>query len=133
MGVSDADPQQVVLKTAGELKKIADIKPPEWAGVVKTSAHLERVPSQGAEFWFDRCASILYQVFKNGPGGTERWRNKYGGRTSHMVRTSHHKKAGGKTIRLALQQLEKSGLIKKEKAGRTITAKGKSALDKSAK
>ena len=133
MGVMDTDPQKVVGKTAEELKKNAEIKPPEWAGLVKTSSHLERIPHQSKEFWFERCASILYQIYRHGPVGTERLRNKYGGRTQHIVRRSHHRKAGGKTIRLALQQLEKAGVIKKEKTGRIITSKGISLLDQGAK
>lgn len=132
MGVLETQAQSAISKAAQELKKISEIKPPDWAGVVKTSSHLERVPGT-QDFWFERCASLLYQVFKHGPVGTERLRNKYGGRTQHKVRRSHHRKAGGKTIRLALQQLEKAGLVKKEKEGRVVTAKGKSLLDKSAK
>ncbi|HLD62966.1 MAG TPA: 30S ribosomal protein S19e [Candidatus Norongarragalinales archaeon] len=132
MGVLDEPIQSVIEKTAEELKKVQEIKPPEWAGLVKTSSHNERIPGT-PDVWFSRCASLLYQVFKHGPVGTERLRHKYGGKTDHKVRRSHHRKAGGKTISLALQQLEKAGLIKKEKAGRTITAKGKSVLDKSAK
>lgn len=132
MGVLDVPAQSAVEKAAEELKKISEIKPPEWAGLVKTSSHAERVPEK-KEFWFHRCASLLYQVFKHGPVGTERLRHKYGGKTDHKVHRSHHRKAGGKTIRLALQQLEKAGLIKKEKAGRIVTAKGKSLLDKGAK
>lgn len=132
MGVLDASAQSVIGNAAEELKKIAEIKPPDWAGLVKTSSHNERTPGR-QDFWFDRCASLLYQVFRHGPVGTERLRNKYGGKTDHKVRRSHQRKAGGKTIRLALQQLEKAGLIKKEKTGRVITSKGKSLLDKSAK
>lgn len=132
MGALDVPVQKVIEKTADELKKIAEIKPPEWAGLVKTSSHNERVPGS-PEFWFDRCASILYQVFRNGPVGTEALRNKYGGKTGHSVSRQHHRKAGGKTIRLALQQLEKAGLVKKEKTGRVVTSKGLSLLDKSAK
>src|SRR3989338_3196422 len=132
MGVLDEPIQNVIEKTTEELKKIPEIKPPEWAGLVKASSHNERIPGS-SEVWFERCASLLYQVFKHGPVGTERLRHKYGGKTDHKVRRSHHRKAGGKTIRLALQQLEKAWLIKKEKAGRIITAKGKSVLDKGAK
>ena len=132
MGVLDVPIQDAIEKTALELKKMAEIKPPEWFGTVKTSSHAERAPGK-QELWFNRCASILYQVFRHGPVGTERLRNKYGGKTGHEVHRSHHRKAGGKTIRLALQQLEKAGLITKEKIGRTITAKGKSVLDKSSK
>ena len=133
MGVLDVPAQQVITKTAGELKKIAEVKPPEWAGMVKTSSHLERLPMQ-KDFWFDRCASILYQVYRNGPVGTEKLRVKYGGQTQHRVHRSHHRKAGGKTIRLALQQLEKAGLVSKaEKAGRAITPKGIAIMDKAIK
>ncbi len=41
--------------------------------------------------------------------------------------------AGGKNIRLMLQQLEKAGFVKKEKVGRTLTPKGRSLLDKASK
>ncbi|HLC37928.1 MAG TPA: 40S ribosomal protein S19 [Candidatus Norongarragalinales archaeon] len=130
MGVLDSPAKDVISKASSELKKIPEIKPPDWIGMVKTSSHAERLP-QSKDFWFDRCASVLYQVFKNGPVGTEALRNKYGGKTQHIVRRSHHRKAGGKTIRLALQQLEKAGFVSKaEKKGRIITAKGKSLLDK---
>ncbi|MFH1056421.1 MAG: 30S ribosomal protein S19e [Candidatus Micrarchaeota archaeon] len=130
MAVLDVSGQKAVEKAAAELKKITEIKPPAWIGLVKTSSHAERVPLK-QDFWYERCASVLYQVFRNGPVGTESLRNKYGGRTQHTVHRSHHRKAGGKTIRLALQQLEKAGLVKKEKTGRVITSKGKSLLDKS--
>lgn len=132
MGALDAPAQLVIENAAGELKKLSEIKPPEWIGTVKTSSHAERLPSK-VDFWYHRCASVLYQVFRNGPVGTEALRVKYGGKTDHKVQRGHHRKAGGKTIRLALQQLEKAGLVKKEKTGRVATSKGVSLLDKSAK
>ncbi len=131
MGVLDVPAQLVIEKAAGELKKTEAVKPPEWAGTVKTSSHAERLPMK--EFWYHRCASVLYQVFRNGPVGTEALRTKYGGKTDHKVSRSHHRKAGGKTIRLALQQLEKAGLVKKEKTGRVATSKGVALLDASAR
>ena len=45
---------------------------------------------------------------------------------------AHHRPAGGKFIRLMLQQLEKEGLVKKvetPKKGRVITPKGQKFLD----
>lgn len=128
----EASPQQVIEKAVGELKKISDIQPPVWAGLVKSGSHLERVPEE-ADFWFRRAASVLLTVAKRGPVGTERLRVKYGGRNAHTVSRAHHRKAGGKTIRLVLQQLEKAGLVKKEKIGRVITSKGTALLDKAAK
>ncbi|MDP2717467.1 MAG: 40S ribosomal protein S19, partial [Candidatus Micrarchaeota archaeon] len=81
--------------------------------------------------WFQRCASILRTMYLRGqPVGVERLRTKYGGRIQHRVSPQHHRKAGGKVIRLAMQQLEKAGFVQKEKVGRTLTPKGRSLLDK---
>ena len=118
---------------AEELKKLPEIKPPAWILMVKTGSHAERVP-QDEDYWFKRCAALLRTLSLNpGTVGVQRLRNKFGGRTSHIVSRSHHRKAGGKGIRLALQQLEKAGLVKKEKLGRTIAPAGRKLLDKSAK
>jgi ribosomal protein S19E (S16A) len=48
------------------------------------------------------------------------------------VHSPHHKPGGGKIIRVALQQLEKAGLAKKEKTGRVISPQGAALLDKAA-
>lgn len=108
------------------------VSPPEWAQFVKTGSHAERVP-QSPKFWFERCASILLAVDRK-VVGVQRLRNKYGGRTSNTVSRSHHRKAGGKIIRVAFQQLEKAGLVeKKQKKGRTITPAGKALIAKAGK
>jgi small subunit ribosomal protein S19e len=54
----------------------------------------------------------------------------------HGKKTYHHRKAGGKIIRLILQQLEKAGYVQKvekPKRGRAITPKGQEFLSKVAK
>ncbi|MFH1199659.1 MAG: 40S ribosomal protein S19 [Candidatus Micrarchaeota archaeon] len=118
---------------AVELKKIPEIKQPVWALMVKSGSHNERVP-QDNDFWFKRCGALLRTLSLAGETvGVQRLRHKFGGRTQHTVARSHHRKAGGKGIRLALQQLEKAGLVKKEKFGRSITAAGRKLLDKAAK
>ncbi|NUN11436.1 40S ribosomal protein S19 [Candidatus Micrarchaeota archaeon] len=125
-------PANVVISAASEeLKKNAELAAPEWVGLVKNSSANERLP-QDEDFWFKRLASLLLTVYKRGPVGIERLRNKYGGRTGHTVSRSHHRKAGGKVIRSGLQKLEKIGFIEKDKTkkGRIITSKGVSFLEK---
>jgi small subunit ribosomal protein S19e len=125
---------KLIVATAKELKANPQIKSPDWVLLVKSGSHNERVP-EDEDFFFMRCASILRTLLVSDRGvvGVRRLQHKYGGRTSHLVGRSHHRKAGGKIIRVAMQQLEKAGFIKKEKAGRSITAAGKKLLDKAAK
>jgi len=134
MGVLDVSAEKLIGAVAAELEKEGKVKPPEWSGFVKSGAHVERVP-QDNKFWFVRAASLLRTVYVRGEAvGVERLRHKYGGRKEHRVSRAHHEKAGGKTIRTCLQQLEAAGLVKKEKTGgRTITPAGASFLDKCAK
>ena len=130
MAAMDVPANDLIVKVAGLLKTDQTIQPPTWAGSVKLSSHNERVPEQ-KDFWYARCASLLRTLYVRGtPVGVQRLRHKYGGRTSHIVSRSHHRKGGGKNIRFMLQQLEKAGLVQKEKVGRTLTAKGRSLLDK---
>lgn len=127
---------KLIAAAVEELKKVPEVKKPEWVSLVKSGAHAERVPDQ-EDFWFIRCASLLRTLYLGGGTGVRRLRHKYGGKRGHTVSRSHHTLAGGKTIRLALQQLEKAGLVKKiekgKDAGRTISEKGIALLDKAAK
>jgi len=113
-------PQKLIEKLSEELKKNENIKPPEWSKYVKTGVSTERPPLQD-DWWFLRSASVL--------------RTSYGGRRKmpHGKKVSHHRKAGGKIIRLILQQLENAGYVKKvekPKKGRMITSKGQKLLSK---
>lgn len=126
-------PNQLIGAVASELKANPTMKPPAWVASVKSGAHAERLP-ESPDFWYVRCASLLRTLFVgSGTVGVRRLRSKYGGRTGHTVARSHHKPAGGKIIRVALQQLEQAGYVKKEKVGRTISANGKKLLEKAAK
>lgn len=145
MSALDVPANELIVKVAQALKESYKeaIVPPVWVSIVKTGSHNERPPSE-PDFWYKRCASILYNAYKHGTIGVRLLRRKYGGRTQHIVRRSHHRPAGGKIIRLAMQQLDKAGLMKLEKlkvqkdpskigyAGRVITGKGRALLDKSA-
>jgi small subunit ribosomal protein S19e len=134
MGALDVPAGKLIDSTAAELEKTGKLKPPSWIGMVKSGSHVERVP-QEKNFWFVRAASLLRTLYARGESvGVERLRHKYGGRKEHVVTRAHHEKAGGKTIRLCLQQLETAGFVKKRKeGGRLITSAGMAFLDKCAK
>ena len=129
----DVDAQELVSKAAEELKKIPEIKAPEWAPFVKTGKHKERPPVND-DWWYLRTASVLRTVYRLGPVGVSKLRTKYGGKQNRGVKKEHFFKGSGNILRKSLQQLEKAGLVKfTEKGihkGRVITPKGKSFLDK---
>ena len=119
-------------RVAEELKKLEEIRPPEWASLVKTGSHKQRPPQQ-EDWWYIRAASVLRTVYLHGPVGVERLRTKYGGRKDRGVRPEHFRKASGHIIRLVLQQLEQAGLVERVPGGgRKITKKGASLLDRKA-
>ncbi|NIO44507.1 MAG: 30S ribosomal protein S19e [Candidatus Aenigmarchaeota archaeon] len=135
MTMRDVPPQKLILKLSEELKKNENIKQPEWSRFVKTGVSTERPPSQ-EDWWFLRSAAILRKIYLNGPVGTQKLRTVFGGRRRRGHKPAHHRKAGGKIIRLILQQLESAGYIKKTekpRKGRIITPKGQKLLSKMAK
>ena len=120
-----------VVKVAAE--KLKDkIKKPAYIDYVKSGANKERTPNS-PDFWYIRSASILRQVYLNGPIGVERLRTRYGSRKEHTMHRKHRMKAGGSIIRDSFQSLEKINFVKNTKAGRVITPQGKSFLDKISK
>ncbi len=127
----DVESNQLIEKAAQELKNMK-LEKPAFVGYVKTGPHAER-PPESSDFWYVRCASLLRQAYVRGSIGVNRMRTHYGGNQRRGVRPNHHKRAGGKTIRSALQVLEKAGLLTKIKSGRTLSAKGRKFLDGLAK
>lgn len=108
------------------------LKQPEWSKFVKTGAHKQRPPETDG-WWSLRAASLLRKVYLEGPVGVQRLRTWYGGRKNRGHRPERMQKAGGKVVRVALQQLEKENLVKKTKEGRKITPEGQKLLDNLAK
>ena len=127
----DVEPNKLIEKTAHKLKEMK-LQKPAFVGLVKSGAHAQR-PPQSPEFWFFRCASILRQAYVNQVIGTNRLRRHYGGRKRSGVKPEHHKPSGGSTIRKAMQALERAGLLVKNKAGRSLSAKGRKLVDSAAK
>ncbi|MDD5172431.1 MAG: 30S ribosomal protein S19e [Candidatus ainarchaeum sp.] len=127
----DVEPNKLIEKTAEKLKSMKLAKP-TFVGLVKTGAHASRPPEQ-EDFWYFRCASVLRQIYVNGTVGTQRLRRHYGGRKRRGVKPERHMPAGGSTIRKAIQELEKAGLLLKGKSGRTISPRGRKLMDEAAK
>ncbi len=128
--VFDVKGSELVSVAAQRLKE--KIKKPDYINYVKTGANKERPPLD-PDFYFVRTASVLRQVYVNGPVGVSKLRTRYGGSKGHRVHRHHHMQAGGSIIRDAFQALETLDYVKKTKKGRVITAKGKSFLDKISK
>ena len=129
----DADPSELIEKAAEELKKDANIKPPQWAPFIKTGMSKERPPAR-SDWWHMRAASVLRTVYRLGPIGVSKLRTKYGGKKNRGHKMERTYKGSGNLLSKILQQLEKGGYIKKAEKGvhkgRVITAKGQSFLDK---
>jgi small subunit ribosomal protein S19e len=129
--VYDVPAEKLINTVAQKLKDDEKVKPPEWARFSKTGVNRELAPDN-SDWWFVRCASILRRIYIDGPVGISRIRSFYGGRHRNGVTRVHFSKGSGSVAREALQQLEKSGFIKTQKTGRTVSSQGRSFLDNSA-
>lgn len=133
----DVDQRKLVKSIADELKTKNILVPPSWAKFVKTSSAKDRVPDQ-ADWWFLRGASILRRMYiDRKPIGVNRLRRTYGDKSKNTYSGKHFRPASGAIIRKILQQLESASLIQKANiknhAGRIISAKGISFIDKISK
>jgi small subunit ribosomal protein S19e len=120
----------LIRQVSEELKKLEELTPPHWSHFVKTGAHRER-PPEHPDWWYLRAASLLRRLYLDGPVGVSRLRTYYGGRQNRGQAPEHSRKAGGKIIRVILQQLERAGLVAKaERRGRKLTPKGAALLER---
>jgi len=118
-------------RLAEALKKVPEFKAPEWISYVKTGTSRERPPTIN-DFWYIRAASILRQLYIKGVVGVGKLRTRYGSRKDRGGKPDRFRKAGGKIIRVILQQAEAAGLVEKItrlQFGRRLTQKGRDFLD----
>ncbi|MEM2874831.1 MAG: 30S ribosomal protein S19e [Candidatus Hadarchaeales archaeon] len=129
MSVREVRADRLIGALKEELKKLGEVRPPEWSRYVKTGASRERPPEQ-PDWWYVRAASILRRIYLDGPVGVSRLRTYYGGRQNRGQAPEHSRRGGGKIVRTVLQQLERAGLVTKaERSGRKLTSKGSSLLE----
>ncbi len=133
--IYDVDQQKLVEELAKELKGNPALAPPEWHIFVKTGTNKERPPTQ-ENWWHIRAASVLKQIYRNGPVGVSKLRTRYGSAKNRGVKKHRSTKASGNILRKILQQLETANLVKKVEEevnkGRVITPGGQALLDKTA-
>jgi small subunit ribosomal protein S19e len=130
--VYDVPADHLIRKTAEELKKRQQIKPPAWAAFAKTGVHKE-MPPEDPDWWFIRAAAVLRRVYVDGPLGVERMRSFYGGNKNRGSKPNAFRKGSGSILRKALQQLEAAGFVVHDKTGRRISPAGMAFLDGVAK
>ena len=135
--VYEMSAQEYNLKLAEALKKIPEFKAPDWAEFVKSGPSRER-PIQEPDFWHKRAASILRQIYRKNVVGVNRLRTKYGSKKNRGSKPEKFRKAGGKIIRMILQQSDAAGFteivkgikgVKGKKPGRQLTDKGRRFLE----
>jgi small subunit ribosomal protein S19e len=126
---NDVPASKLIKKLAKYLKENVDaVTPPAWASMAKTGTHVEKQP-QDPDWWYVRSASLLRKIYIHGPIGIEKLRADYGGRKNYGVKPCHAAKAGGSTVRKALQQLETAGYVETFKPrGRRLTREGRKLL-----
>ncbi len=134
--VTESNKTAVMRELAAELRKVPELKQPDWAIFVKTGASRERVP-QDMDWWQVRAASIMLKASMHGPIGVNKLRTKYGGRKRRGHAPPEFRQASGNIIRKIMQQLEGAGLLEQKQKGvhkgRVVTAKGMSLLNQAAK
>ena len=117
---------------AKALSTMPEFARPEWSIYVKTSTSKMRPPIDN-NWWYARAASILRQIYIHGVVGVQRLRVRYGSKKNRGMKPEAFMKAGGKSIRVILQQAEKAGFLEKVKEGkrfgRRLTVKGKEFLE----
>jgi len=125
-------PADLLIKRLADYLKenVKEVKPKEWSFYAKTASYNERVPDNPEEWWYIRAASLLRKLYLKGPIGVSRLRSEYSWRKRRGSRPPKSVKAPGHAIRVMMQQLEKAGLVKSTKEGRTLTGKGRSLIDK---
>lgn len=132
VNVFDANPTELIERTAVELKKLG-MQPPEWSRFCKTGHGRERPPVRD-DWWYVRAASVLRKVSILGPVGVSKLKVKYGNRKNRGHKPDKFIQGSGNIIRKILQQLEALELIKQAEKGvhkgRVVAPKGQSLLAK---
>jgi small subunit ribosomal protein S19e len=119
-----------VARLSSYLETSQAITPPKWADLIKT-ASFHQMPPNFANWWYTRAASIARQLYLHPNASVGDLRNRYGGKQHNGSAPCHFAKAGGKIVRVILQELERiQWATVGEKGGRILTAKGQQQLDK---
>lgn len=127
--VYDVPAEMLIQKVAEKMKGNEDIKPPEWAGFVKTGVHREKTPVKN-DWWYTRTAAVFRKVYIREPVGISKLSALFGGAEDRRTKPDRAKKGSRSIVRHILKQLEKAGFVTNVKGkGRKTTPKGESFID----
>ena len=130
---TDVPPGVLLPRLAQELESRKAVLPPDWAAFARTGVHTENAPVQTG-WWYLRSASVLRKLYVRGARGVERLASEYGGSRDKGSAPYHAHSGSRSIVREILQQLERAGLVRKQKnGGRVLTAEGQRLLDQLAK
>ncbi len=128
----DVPAGQLVDNLTEKLMGLDSVKAADWTKFAKTGRHTEKSPMD-PDWWHRRVASVLRKVYIMGPVGTSRLSAEFGGAADRGSKPNKAVKGSGSATRMALQQLEKAGLVQQLKSrGRVVSGKGRSLVDDAA-
>jgi len=133
--VKDVPASDFIHAYANFLKKNNKLVIPKWADFVKTGIASELAPYD--EDWiYIRVASLARKIFLRPKLGVGTLEHIYGGKKRNGTTSPYHEHGSGKIIRWGLAQLEKIGVVKKDKKdktkknSRTISKEGQTDLNR---
>lgn len=125
--VNNVPIELLLSNVAQTLKGDERIKVPEWTKFVKAGIHREKSWEQ-PDWYYLRLASTLRKVYLNGPIGTTKLSQEYGGKVDRGSKRYHPSQGSRSIVRHMLETLETLGYVKKEPKGRVIAPAGQSLL-----
>ena len=129
--VKDVPAEAFITSYAKHLKTQGKIQVPSWSNIAKTSVAKELAPTD-ADWFYTRAAAIARRVYINPNVGVGALKKVFGSQKRNGGRRNHFAEASGKINRVALQQLEKLGLLeasKNSRGGRIVSSKGRQEMD----
>lgn len=126
-------PVELLLSNVAKtLKGDERIKAPEWLKYAKAGVHKEKTWDQ-PDWYYVRLASTLRKIYLNGPIGTVKLSQAYGGPVDRGSKRYHPAPGSRSIVRHMLNTLEELGYVKKEPKGRVIAPAGQSILTNASK
>jgi len=116
------------------LKKNDRVEIPNWIEFAKTGKGKELTP-EDPNWLYTRIAAVARKIYLRPHCGVGTLQHLFGGKAKNGVKRKHHVTAAGKILRYSLQQLEKLGVVSRDKKytvkkfSRVITSEGQKELD----
>jgi small subunit ribosomal protein S19e len=129
--VKDVPAEAFIAAFSQHLKSQGKVQVPQWAEYVKTGVARELSP-YNADWFFVRMAAIARRVYINPNVGVGAFKKIFGTKQRNGGGHNSASLGSGKVIRLAVQQLQKLGLLEASKAskgGRVVSSKGRQEMD----